>query len=279
MPDSNNSPFSNTDILNFADVIRTHKALSIEKRQAINNLSIHFQLKFLNDQKVSYLFKKVLSRENNPIDEKGAEFLGFKSDYGTAFSTAIVATLKTIEGESYVNNNPEGLFIRVLNNKIVDTFRQYKSTIEKARKEAIKQAAKKNLTVNDFYKNHDAFKNIIEIRSRTERSGFRQELFNGATEEQILEIQKSLDQFKNTFNLTTIWTAIQQENNRCFHENKCTHCANSEACLKHLIMISNKQDGIPYNEIEPKMPFRSLRQIISRRYNRIKKNLINLLKK
>ena len=44
-------------------------------------------------------------------------------------------------------------------------------------------------------------------------------------------------------------------------------------------MIYNKQDGVPYNEIEPKMPFKSLRQIISRRYNRIKSNLIKLLKK
>jgi hypothetical protein len=278
MPDFTYSPFTIEEVHKFAETIHAKGISATEKQDAVKNLSIHFELKFKNEQKILNLFKKLRHLENDKIDERSVEFLGFISDYNSAFSNAVDVMIKYIVGESYTNDNPEGLFVTILNNKIVDIFRRYQSTISNAQRERIKEAAKKQPTIHDFYKNYDSFKRVIDIRQNKQPNQYRLSLLNSATPEQMSAIQNALDQFKDTFNIETIWAAIEQENYRCFNDNRCMHCNDLETCLKHLIMILNKRDGMPYEDIKPKTPFKSLRQIISRRYNRIKQNLLDLQK-
>lgn len=276
MPDFTNSPFTIQEVYKLADTVHSNSISATGKQDALKNLSTHFEFKFKNEQKILNLFKKLQQLENEKIDVQSLEFLGFRSDFNGAFSNAVDATLKYIVGENYTNDNPEGLFVTILNNKIVDTFRRYQSSISNAHRERIKEAAKKQPTIHDFYKNYDSFKKIMDIRQNKLPNHYRLSLLNGANPEQMEAIQNALNQFKDTFNIETIWAAIEQENDRCFNDNRCLHCENLETCLKHLIMILNKRDGMPYEDIKPQTPFKSLRQIISRRYNRIKQNLLDL---
>jgi hypothetical protein len=279
MPNPNGSSFTSEEVRKFADVLHDPFGTVKEKQVAVKNLRVHFELKFEGEEKVLWFYRKILSLENEKIDESGPQFLEFKMDYKIAFSTALEATLKYIESEQYTNNNPDGLFITILNRKIIDTFRRFRTGISQKRKENLKENAKKQPTINDFYKKYDTFKKVIDLRNNSSMSSFKKQFFEGANEEQIDAINNVLFQFKDTFNVEKIWQAIVAENHRCFYENNCTHCESVDTCLKHLIMIWHKRDKEPYETIQVKTPFKAIRQIISKRYIRIKLNFWNFLQK
>lgn len=270
-----------TDYLrNLVDIVRLETATIDEKQKANVDLETYFLIKFEDEGYADKLFKKLTDTETQEIDKRDEVYLAFIADFNNIVPKVIAFFLEKIKDENFKNDNPEVYFKNILRNKIVDAYRKRSTAIDKALKAAIKREAKKPLTIKDFYKYFDYFLPIIRGRkNQAAADAYEADLFSDFSSEQKENMLKSLSPFKELYNIETIWAAIQKENQRCFHEEKCSFCKSVDDCFKHEIMLRNKRDGISYEQLAKDSRVKSLRELMSRRMKKIENFYQTLIKK
>lgn len=272
------------------DTVRSEASVFEEKRAAKARLEAHFYVRFQTDGYAKILFDDRTSGERKNGYEQ-TSYLVFKSDFDRVIHEAIAVFLEKIETESFENNYPEAYFKKILSNKLATEYHKRRIAVDKKLKEEIKQKAKGQPTINDFYKYFTAFMSILNFKNAAKADAYEASLFSDFSEDEKKQSyaalnaythvhnagnfwEKIVNRFRNLHNIELIWAAIQAENRRCFA--KCVHlCAYADVCMKHLVMIEHKEGGVPYNEIAKTSPFKSIRELISRRRKAVEKNYIN----